>query len=409
MNTWQRMICLWDGNAFFAAIAQMDNPTLRGRPIAITNGMKGTAIITCSYEARAYGITTGMRLREARKLCPELIQVPSQPERYAEVSTAIMDALQVVSPDTARFSVDEGFIDLTRVQRLHRMDAYGFGRWIKRVIFDASGLLCSVGISGDKTTAKYAAKLQKPDGLTVIEPDVAEARLADVPVTDLCGISDGIGAFLAARGVHRCGQMKNIPISALAQRFGNPGRRLWLMAQAKDPEPVMEDTRPAKTIGHGKVVPPDTRSRELIETYLMHMAEKVGRRLRRNVLEAQTFSIGLRTDLGTIGAKARSVTPTDDGAAIYALARGFLSSRWDGQGVSQVQINALDPRPRSQQADLFAEGAHANAPLNTAIDEINARFGGFTVHRAPLLARSETPDVIAPSWQPGGSRDSIGH
>lgn len=403
------MVALQDMNAFFAAIEQLDNPSLRGRPIGVTNGLQGTAIITCSYEARAYGIATGMRVREARRLCPEFVQVPSRPDRYAQVSSAIMQALDVISPDRAAFSVDESFLDLTYVQRLHRMDAYALGHWIKRVVFEASGLLCSVGISGDKTTAKYAAKLEKPDGLTVIEPDVAEARLADVPVTELCGISDGIGAFLAARGVYRCGQMKELPISALAARFGNPGRRLWLMAQAKDPEPVAEDTRPAKTIGHGKVVPPDTRSRELIETYLMHMAEKVGRRLRRNALEAQTFGIGLRIELGSLGAKARSVQPTDDGAAIFALARAFVASHWRGQSVFQVQINALDPRPRAQQADLFVTGEGVNEPLNTAMDAINTRFGGFTVYRAPLLARSQSPDVIAPGWRPEGTRDSIGH
>ncbi|MDH5435818.1 MAG: DNA polymerase IV, partial [Gammaproteobacteria bacterium] len=106
---WPRAIILMDMNAFFASIEQMDRPKWRGKPVGVTNGRQGTCIITCSYEARAFGIKTGMRLREARLLCPELIQCPSRPERYAEVSTAIMESLSIITPDIEVFSVDEAF------------------------------------------------------------------------------------------------------------------------------------------------------------------------------------------------------------------------------------------------------------------------------------------------------------
>ena len=96
---WPRVIILVDMNCFFAAVEQQDNPFLRNRPIAVTNGKQGTTIITSSYEARSYGVKTGMRLKEARQLCPELIQAPSRPERYAEISTKIMESLQSITPD----------------------------------------------------------------------------------------------------------------------------------------------------------------------------------------------------------------------------------------------------------------------------------------------------------------------
>jgi len=116
--TWPRAIALVDMNAFFASIEQRDHTEWRGRPIAITNGLQGSCIITCSYEARAYGIKTGMRLKQGRQLCPELIQCPARPERYAATSTAIMDALQDITPDIEVFSVDEAFLDVTHCQRL---------------------------------------------------------------------------------------------------------------------------------------------------------------------------------------------------------------------------------------------------------------------------------------------------
>ena len=115
---WERAIILVDMNAFFASIEQLDRPEWRGRPLAVTNGLTGTCIITCSYEARAYGIKTGMRLKEGRKLCPDLIQCPARPQRYATVSSNIMQALQDITPDIEVFSVDEAFLDVTHCQRL---------------------------------------------------------------------------------------------------------------------------------------------------------------------------------------------------------------------------------------------------------------------------------------------------
>ena len=164
---WPRAVALVDMNAFFASIEQRDFPELRGRPVAVTNGMTGTCCITCSYEARRFGAKTGMHIKAVRQLCPDVIQRPARPERYAEVSTAIMEALQQVTPDIEVFSVDEAFLELTACQ-----DAFGspvgMAKRAKEIVRQVSGLLSSVGVSGDKTTAKYAAKLVKPDGFTVI-------------------------------------------------------------------------------------------------------------------------------------------------------------------------------------------------------------------------------------------------
>jgi len=230
---WAKMIALVDMNAFFASVEQLDHPGWRGRPVAITNGKIGTGIITCSYEARAYGIRTGMRLAEAREICPQLIQSPARPYRYADISRAIMHALEAITPDLEVFSIDEAFLDLSHCQRLYHYDPWHIGKKIKQVVFDNSGLLCSVGVSGDRSTAKWAAKQQKPNGLTVIKPELAGDALADIAVTELAGINKGIGRFLAQYGVFLCADMKKIPISVLAQRFGNPGRRIWLMAQGR--------------------------------------------------------------------------------------------------------------------------------------------------------------------------------
>lgn len=403
---WPRAIILVDMNAFFAAVEQRDHPELRGRPIGITNGAQGTCIITCSYEARAFGIKTGMRLKEARRLCPSFVQIPARPERYAAVSTAIMAALIDVTPDVEVFSVDEAFLDVTHCQSLWGPPAF-IAQLTKRTVFEACGLPCSVGVSGDKTTAKYAAKLHKPDGLTVIPPWETAARLRDVPVTELCGISHGIGGYLAARGVRTCGDMAKLPISELARRWGDIGRRIWLMAQGLDPSPVQTQVAAPKSLGHGKVMPPDTRARELILTYLDHMSFKVAVRLRRHALCAQTFFIGLRADAGWLGGHYRNAFPTDDASTLLALCRSMLEEHWRGLGVHQVQVTALDPRPAMTQGDLFGEGAPRRAACNRVMDAINQRYGEFTLAPARLLDRSSMPNVIAPAWKPFGHRQTI--
>jgi DNA polymerase-4 len=134
-----------------------------------------------------------------------------------------MQSLQDISPTVEVYSVDEAFLDLTDCQSIYQGAEY-IGRLIKGIISDVSGLTCSVGISGDKTTAKFAAKLNKPDGLTIIEPWNAEARLANEAVTELSGINRGIASFLGQYGIYRCGDMKKVPMSVIAKRFGNPGR-----------------------------------------------------------------------------------------------------------------------------------------------------------------------------------------
>ena len=404
---WPSMICLIDMNCFFAQIEQHDYLFWRNKPVAVTNGSKGSTIITASYEARAFGVKTGMRLKEARQFCPDLIQAPSRPERYAEVSTQIMASLQSISPDLEIASVDECFIDMTHCQQLYD-GPEAIGRLIKRTVSEASGLTCSVGVSGDKTTAKFAAKLNKPDGMTVIAPWDAEKRLSDEKVTELCGINTGIGSFLARYGVFKCGDMKKIPISILAKRYGNPGRRIWLMAQGKDPDPVITTVQAPKTIGHGKVLPPGTKEKDVILTFFQHMAEKVGVRLRRHEYQSKQFMLGMRTPLGWISTKTKLHMATDDGAVIYALCRELVERYWQGEEVGQVQITALSPT-ELRQSDLFEDltRSHKREALNQAVDAINERYGDFTVAPTRVVGRSDMPNVIAPAWRPTGHRKTI--
>ncbi len=405
MAVWPRAIIHVDMNAFFASIEQRDFPRLRGRPVAVTNGAQGSTIITCSYEARAYGVHTGMRLREARLLCPGLVQRSTRPRVYAALSTDIMAALQDISPDVEVYSVDEAFLDVTHCQSLHGSPER-MGRMVMDKVQAVSGLPCSVGVSGDKTTAKFAANLVKPSGFTVIPPWETRARLEHEPVTVLSGIAKGIGGFLAERGALTCGDVGRLPVSVLGAHLGNLGRRIWLMCQGEDPEKVQMEVAAPKSLGHGKVVPPGTCDRDVLLTYFLHMSEKVGARLRQHEMQARHFSIGLRVADGWAGAKPRLAEPGNDGKAIYQLCRDTMETVWHGEPVSQVQVTALDPQMRDMQPGLFAR-PDKSAALNNIIDQVNQRYGEFALAPARLLGRSAMPNVIAPAWKPTGHRRSV--
>jgi len=392
-------------NAFFASVEQVDHPEWRAKPVALTNGGIGTCIITCSYEARAFGVKTGMHIKLARQLCPQLIQVASRPQRYAQVSANIMHALARFTPDIEIFSVDEAFLDVTRCQQLWGSPREIANR-VKRSVYENSGILCSVGVSGDKTTAKFAAKQQKPDGLTIIPPWQARERLASTPLIELCGVNSGVAGMLADYGVHCCADLQKLPISVLGKRFGNPGRRIWLMAQGLDPEPVKTSIPNAQSIGHGKVLPPNTRDAEVIRVFMMHMAHKLAERLRSNRLVAQQFLFGLRLYRGWLKTTARSLLPSDDEMVINRLGNHWLQNHWRGQGIWQIRVVALDPKAPCQ-ADLFQRKHPARQRAHLAMDQINQRYGAMTLAPARLLDRSTMPDVISPAWKPYGHRKTV--
>jgi len=298
-------------------------------------------------------------------------------------------------------------LDLTGCQSLYKSPEH-IGFLIKDTISQVSGLTCSVGISGDKTTAKFAAKLNKPDGMTIIAPWEAEERLSKENVTELSGINKGIAGFLSKYGITQCGDMKKVPMSLIAKRFGNPGRRIWLMAQGRDPEPVITTVKEPKSVGHGKVMPPGTRDMNTILTFFQHMSEKVGARLRKHHFLSDTFFIGLKTPFGWLGTKQKIDNATDDGALIYDLCKQFIKSRYSGEECGQVQVTALNPTHHKQQ-DMFVDESkkQKREALNTAIDKINERYGEFTVAPTRVIGRSEMPNVIAPAWKPTGHRKTI--
>jgi len=403
----QKIFIHVDMNAFFASIEQRDFPNLSGMPVAVTNGKYGSCIITCSYEARAFGIKTGMKICEGRKICPPLIQRPSRPTVYAATSARIMNILQRITPDIQIYSVDEAFLELTNCMKIYK-NINNVVYKIKDLIYESENLKCSIGISYSKSLAKYASKLNKPDGITFINRLNYHKYLDNAPVDKLCGVSRGIKNFLNYHGVYKCSDMNKIPISILSNRFGNIGRKIWLMANGNDFEGLTSDPLHPKSLGHGKVLMPNTKDIYLIKKIFLKMSAKLSFRLRKSNYESNTFLIGIKIKAGWISKKMKLKKSTCNQTDIFNLCKLYLNMFDKNIGIYQVQVTALGPNERNLQNDFFNQSNENNLILDNTLDKINDRFGQDTVKLARLKSEdTDSPDVIAPAWRPNGYRKSV--
>jgi DNA polymerase-4 len=403
---WPRAFALVDMMSFFASVEQRDFPELAGQPVAIVNGESGTTIITASYQARALGISTGTKTKDALKVCPGLVIRPARSERYAEISSNIMAALVNITSDIEIYSVDEAFLELTHVLSLYpSMPA--LAKKIRQVVYQASGgLACSIGISEGKLTAKFCAKLNKGHTTIIAPSDIKEA-IGKAPIEYICGIGRNIKLYLNAQGVHYCKDLWSKPMSILSRRFGNIGKRLYLSCQGYDPEPLAKPQAP-KSLGHGKVMPPGTADRELVIATFRHLCEKLAARLRHNELLAESFFIGMKLKTGWIGRKFTTSCATADSNKIWAWAKELIDC-WQNEGVYHLQITAIRLRPVAlEQLELFSEShCEKQDQIDSIKDKINHKFGNSSLAPANMLKTASKFSVISPAWRPSGVRQSI--
>ena len=406
---WKNHYAHIDMMAFFASVEQLDFPELSGKPVVVTNGKEGSTIITASYEARAFGIKTGVKLKEALQVCPQLIRRASRPKRYVAISQKIMQALTTITPDQEVFSIDECFLYLTPI--LHFYDSLdALATKIRYCVFTASGgLSSSIGISEGKLTAKLAAKSQKGQ-TTILPPWQTSAYIGSLPVSEICGIGKKITQYLNQYGIFKCADIRAFPEDILAKRFGHIGKRLYSVCLGHDPQPIITDIPTPKSMGHGKVLPPATTDITLISATLAHQVEKLGARLRQHHLKATKIEVGLKLNTHWIADNFRCIEPTSSSHTLWCFAKKVLE-KWRGEGVFQVQINAKPLIPSHiKQYDLFYEPSLAdqkNQYIDALKDKVNQRFGGCVLMPATMLQAKDNVPVISPAWRPKGPKQSI--
>ena len=398
-----------DMDAFFASVEELVNPALRGKPVVVAGPGERSIITTASYPARKYGIRTGMTIRQARRLCRNIIFIRADYGRYTDASRKVMTVLESFTPDINVTSVDEAFLEVTSV--IERFGTpWKLGRAVKRRVRCETGLTCSIGIAGNRLLAKLASSIHKPDGLTVLEPQKVKEFLEDMPVEKLYGIGPVTARNLNLLGIRTCGQLGRYPEDYLRHRFGAQGRILSRMGRGEEgifTNRSQTDYRGTKSIGHSVTLPRDIIEKQSMGKVLQTLAEMVGRRVRRHRGRGNTLVLTWRyDDFSTHSHRSRLPYPICLTEEIYRTSVKLLDEiviqrpvRLLGISLSDLSFEGFTPS--LLQHDIKKE------KLQTALDGINDRFGEFTLSYGDTISDLRGQRVVSPTWRPKGIKSSI--
>ncbi len=385
----KRIVLLADMNAFYASVEQALNPSLRNRPIIVCGdpSRRHGIVLAASYEAKEYGVETGMAVFEAKRLCPPAELVPPRMGTYLRISAHIVDILSQFSPLVEPFSVDEAFVELTGCEKLFG-EGIEAARRIKERILRETGIRCSIGVGPNKLLAKMAAEMEKPNGLTLLTEEDVPKRLWPLPVIRLFGVGPRISQHLKRMGIRTIGDLAHTDPALLQRRFGIIGRVLHLSAWGIDSSPV--DPRSLdqnRSIGHQFTLPRDYTEESDLRTVLRELAEEVAGRARGGGYRGRTVSLTLRNfDFGSIHRSLTLPEPTNIGRRIFEGAEVLLRHYWDHRPIRAIGITLSNlSSDRVMQLDLFGKREREQR-LAKAIDTIRDRFGPTSI----LLARSLT-------------------
>jgi DNA polymerase IV len=397
-DDWPRIIVHADMDAFYAAVEQLDDPRLRGRPLLVGSDSARGVVLTASYEARSSGAGSAMPMLRARRLCPEALVVPPHFERYQQVSELVMATLAEFSPLVEPLSLDEAFLDMTGSTRLFG-DPQSIGMRIKTAIRERTGgLTASVGVSATRYVAKVASGFRKPDGLTIVSPNAMREWLAPLSVANLWGAGPKTTDRLRSLGFETIGQVASTDPASLERSLGALGRRFFALANGVDPREVVGSRR-AHSVGSERTLNVDVAARPEIQAHLRLAAETVAQRLRRSRRRARGVRVKLKTtDFRVLTRQCLLSEPTDVAAVLFARATALLAEFADAGpfrlvGLAVYDVDAADAN--GPQLDLLPAAGNRARRLETAIDALVDRFGTGVVQRAGDLERDRGVGVAA--------------
>jgi DNA polymerase-4 len=331
------MIVHFDLDAFYAAVAQRDDPSLRGVPLAVSGQSRRSVVLTASYEARPYGVRSAMPLYRARQLCPKLIVVRPDFARYREASDRVFDIFADGAAAVEGLSLDEAFVALPNASLA---DACRFAEHVRARVRDEVGLTVSAGISIAKMVAKIASDMHKPDGLTVVEPGNERAFLAPLPVGRLWGIGPKTLPRVEASGVRTIGDVAALEAEALYALFGRAGLYFRELARGIDDREV-DPSRERKSISTEETFEYDVHDETEILDVLRRQADELATDLQAKGLRGTTIGIKIkRADFVITGRQTSLAVPANAAATILEASTWC----WNRSGLSGTPIRLLGTR-----------------------------------------------------------------
>jgi DNA polymerase IV len=384
-----RTILHVDMDAFYASVEERDRPELKGKPL-IVGGTAGRGVVAAaSYAVRRFGVRSAMPMSEALKRCPHAICVAPRMARYKEISAQVFAIFHEFTSLVEGLSLDEAFLDVTGSERLFGEPAV-IGAEIRRRIRAVTELTASVGIAPNKSLAKIASDLNKPDGLFCIGPHNLHEVLERLGVERLFGVGAKSLPAVQACGLKTFGDVARAGDEQLWRAFGKHGKAMQARAAGLDERPVVPD-REEKSISAEETFDKDIRDAAELERRLTALADRAAARLRAAGLCAGRVTVKIRrADFTTYTRQCVLKPPTQDTAAVCAGSQRLLRTWLTGRGNVALRLLGVGTSDLSavRQPDLFAEGPARVSRLDSAIDGIRDRFGARVLTRASLLPRS---------------------
>ncbi len=397
-----RVILHIDMNCFYASVEMSHDPKLKGKPVAIAGNPEERRgiIVTSSYEARAKGVKTTMPLWEAKKLCPELIVLPPNFEKYRLASQKIFKILADITPFIEPISIDEGYMDISDCQELG--NPIEIANNLQKRIQNELDLPCSIGIGPNKFLAKMASDMKKPLGITILRIRDLEHSLWPLPVNEMYGVGQKTAEKLNLIGVKTIGDLSKKDVYDLTQLLGINGERLKNRANGVDPRPVDPDAvNEFKSIGSSQTLPGDTTyEQEIIE--LMHkLSKNVEQRMKRRNAVGLSVQIMIRyNDRKTVTRSQKLPKYIDEQEDIFQIAHDLFLRHWNSEPIRLLGVTMQDLAVKqniAQQLDLFTyEKEIEKMKLQSTIEKLSEKYGEDTFKKIKI---AESKNQFRTSFQ----------
>jgi DNA polymerase-4 len=397
-----------DLDAFYASVEQLLQPQLRGKPIAVGGGV----VLAASYEARAFGVRSGMPGRRARELCPELVFTGGHFSEYQRLGDAAIAVLADYTPDVERLSIDEAFADVSGSRRLFGAPA-AIASQVRARVRAELGLPISIGVARTKHLAKIASQVAKPDGLVLVDPAAEIAFLHDLPAELMWGVGPATRTRLADAGIETIVQLAQSAPGSVERLLGRAaGRKLRALAWNRDPREIQRERR-AHAAGAQSALGRQPATEQVFRPVLQHLADRVAGRLRAKDRPCRTVTVRVRfADLRSVTRALTLPAPISATTALMEVAvdlvRTVLADHPGERTISLLAISGSnlgeDPFPQLELPFRLADDGRqpgtrkgaARLRADRAVDAIRNRFGrgAVTYASAPREGSRFAPDAF---------------
>jgi DNA polymerase IV len=389
-NRKHRHIIHLDMDAFYPSVEVLDNPDLKGKPVIVGGGKERGVVSSASYDARKFGIHSAQPMATAMRLCPGGVFLGVRMKRYKEISDRIFKIFYRFTPLVEPLSIDEAFLDVTGSLRL-------FGRPeeiakdIKDAIRNEIGLTVSAGVASSKFIAKIASDLEKPDGLTVVEPDHIRGFLDPIPISRMWGAGKVTQETFLQMGIRTFKDLSLAPAGILEEKFGVAGLKMQLLSMGIDDRDVVPE-RDAKSIGHEETFAADILEPALAKKELLSQATRVARRMRHAGVKGRTVNLKVKYyDFKQITRSATLPRASDDAHEVFLTVCELLQKTLIGKKPVRLLGISLSNFESTGEGQLFlfqdTEKPMKKKQLHKALDSICDRYGDKALRPGTL-----TPD-----------------